>query len=69
MLLGHDRNNRGVQQWGRLNVGSEVTIRIESNGRVFSGRGANTDIIVASSHAYVNALNKMLFAQNAAAGK
>ena len=41
----------------------EVTIRIESNGRVFSGRGANTDIIVAASHAYINALNKMLSAQ------
>jgi 2-isopropylmalate synthase len=41
----------------------EVTIRIESDGRVYTGRGANTDIIVASSHAYVNALNKMLTAQ------
>jgi 2-isopropylmalate synthase len=41
----------------------EVTIRIEGEGRVFTGRGANTDIIVASSHAYVNALNKMLSAR------
>jgi len=41
----------------------EVTIRIESNGRVFTGRAANTDIIVASSHAYINALNKMLSTQ------
>ena len=47
-----------------LDAIGEVTIRIESDGRVFTGRGANTDIIVASSHAYINALNKLLSAQN-----
>jgi len=26
--IGHDRNNRSVQEWGRLNVGSSVTVRI-----------------------------------------
>ena len=41
----------------------EVTIRIEADGRTYTGQGANTDIIVASSRAYVNALNKMLAAQ------
>nr|AFK79173.1 2-isopropylmalate synthase [uncultured bacterium F25-01] len=40
----------------------EVTIRIESDGKVFGGRGADTDIIVASTRAYVNALNKLLAA-------
>lgn len=40
----------------------EVTVRVESDGRIFTGRGANTDIIVASSTAYVNALNKLLSA-------
>jgi 2-isopropylmalate synthase len=43
-----------------LDAIGEVTIRIEANGRVYGGRGADTDIIVASSRAYVNALNKLL---------
>ncbi|KKD35109.1 MAG: 2-isopropylmalate synthase [Limnoraphis robusta] len=37
----------------------EVTIRLRSEGRVFSGHAANTDIIVASAQAYVNALNRL----------
>ncbi len=36
-----------------------VTIRLRSHGQVFSGHAANTDIIVASAHAYVNALNRL----------
>ena len=39
-----------------------VSIRVENNGRMFSGRGANTDIIVASAHAYLSAMNRMLAA-------
>jgi 2-isopropylmalate synthase len=38
----------------------EVLIRIESNGITYTGRGADTDIIVASAKAYLNALNKLL---------
>jgi len=38
----------------------EVLIRIESNGVSYSGRGADTDIIVASAKAYMNALNRLL---------
>jgi 2-isopropylmalate synthase len=38
----------------------EVTIKIESRGRSFTGHGADTDIIVASGKAYVNALNRLL---------
>ncbi|MFP4101672.1 2-isopropylmalate synthase [Coleofasciculus sp.] len=37
----------------------EVTIRLSYNSRVFSGHAANTDIIVASAQAYVNALNRL----------
>lgn len=37
----------------------EVTIRLRHNNRVFSGHAANTDIIVASAQAYVNALNRL----------
>jgi len=41
----------------------EVTIRIESEGKVYTGRGASTDIIVASAKAYMNALNRLLAAK------
>jgi 2-isopropylmalate synthase len=37
----------------------EVTIRLRYENRVFSGHAANTDIIVASAQAYVNALNRL----------
>jgi 2-isopropylmalate synthase len=37
----------------------EVTIRLRHENRIFSGHAANTDIIVASAHAYVNALNRL----------
>jgi 2-isopropylmalate synthase len=38
----------------------EVLIRIESEGMTYTGRGADTDIIVASAKAYINALNRLL---------
>jgi len=38
----------------------EVLIRIESDGITYSGRGADTDIIVASAKSYMNALNRLL---------
>ncbi len=38
----------------------EVLIRIESEGVTYTGRGASTDIIVASAKAYMNALNRFL---------
>jgi len=44
----------------------EVTIRIESGGRTYTGRGAATDIIVASAKAYMNALNRLLSAMQKA---
>ena len=40
----------------------EVLIRIESEGVTYTGRGAATDIIVASAKAYMNALNRLLSA-------
>ncbi len=39
----------------------EVTIRLKHEERVFSGHAANTDVIVASAQAYMNALNKLYF--------
>jgi len=61
----------------------EVTVRIQAeNGqntmgaqsevehaRVFGGHGADTDIIVASAKAYINALNKLIIAQTEGGGK
>jgi 2-isopropylmalate synthase len=41
----------------------EVTVRIQHEGLTILGRGASTDIIEASAKAYVNALNKLLFAR------
>lgn len=38
----------------------EVTVRIEKDGRVINGRGADTDIVAASAKAYINAINKAL---------
>ena len=37
----------------------EVTVRLSKDGRVVNGQGADTDIIVASAKAYLNALNKI----------
>jgi len=41
----------------------EVLVRIESGGVTYTGRGADTDIIVASAKAYMNALNRLLSAR------
>ncbi len=37
----------------------EVTVRLSKGGRVVNGIGADTDIVIASAKAYLNALNKM----------
>ena len=39
---------------------AEVTVRLEENGKTVNGQGADTDTMVASARAYVNALNKLL---------
>ena len=41
----------------------EVTVRIESGGQTFVGRGGDTDVIVASAKALLNALNHLLSSQ------
>jgi 2-isopropylmalate synthase len=46
-----------------IDAQGEVLIRIESDGVTYTGRGADTDIIVASAKAYMNALNRLLFAK------
>jgi len=37
----------------------EVTVRLEKAGRIVNGQGADTDIVIASAKAYINALNKL----------
>jgi 2-isopropylmalate synthase len=37
----------------------EVTVRLSKAGRIVNGQGADTDIVVASAKAYIDALNKL----------
>ena len=37
----------------------EVTVRIEKNGIIVNGIGSDTDIVIASAKAYLNAINKL----------
>ena len=49
---------------GRDSLGT-VTIRIEKDGKTYTGRGADTDIVVASAKAYLSAVNRQLAADEA----
>jgi 2-isopropylmalate synthase len=52
---------RGIDALG------EVTIRVTAgDGHIFTGRGAHSDIIVASAKAYINALTRLLVSQETA---
>jgi len=37
----------------------EVTVRLSKGSRIVNGQGADTDIVVASAKAYLNAINKL----------
>ena len=37
-----------------------VSVRLEEEGKIATGQASDTDTIVASTRAYVNALNKLL---------
>ena len=41
----------------------EVTIRIRRDNKIYSGHSADTDVVVAAAHAYVNALNRLVFSE------
>jgi 2-isopropylmalate synthase len=45
---------------GGTDAQAEVTVRLEENGKTVMGQGADTDTLVASARAYINALNKLL---------
>jgi 2-isopropylmalate synthase len=38
----------------------EVGVRLERQGKVVNGQGADTDIVIASAKAYINGLNKLM---------
>jgi 2-isopropylmalate synthase len=44
---------------GGTDAQGEVTTRVQEGDKIFIGQGADTDIILASAKAYVNALNKL----------
>ncbi|HEY3282634.1 MAG TPA: alpha-isopropylmalate synthase regulatory domain-containing protein, partial [Armatimonadota bacterium] len=45
---------------GGTDAMAEVTVKLRDNGRLFTGRGAALDIIVASAKAYLQAINKLV---------
>ena len=45
---------------GGTDAQAEVLVRMEEDGKTFTGRGAETDTMVASARAYISALNKLL---------
>ena len=53
---------------GREAVG-EVFIRVVFDGVEYMGKAASTDVMDASARAYLNAVNKTLFARKNAAAK
>lgn len=44
---------------------AETIVKLRANGKVYSGRGLSTDIIGASVRAYLNAVNKVIFEEEA----
>ena len=53
---------------GGTEAQGEVTVRLEEKGSTVIGQGADTDVIVASAKAYINALNKMEFKKHKLVG-
>jgi len=39
---------------------AEVNVRLEQEGNIITGQGADTDIVIASAKAYINALNRFI---------
>jgi hypothetical protein len=46
---------------GGMDAQGEVTVRLQENGRVAVGKGADPDIITASAKAFVNGLNRLAY--------
>ena len=39
----------------------QTIVKLRAGGKVYSGRGISTDIVGAGIHAYLSALNKILY--------
>ncbi|KPQ05185.1 MAG: 2-isopropylmalate synthase [Rhodobacteraceae bacterium HLUCCA12] len=67
MLYPHDANLE-LYQVHAVTEGTDaqatVSVRLSKDGRVYTGQSADTDTVVASARAYVNALNKLHTHQN-----
>ena len=66
MLFAHEANLE-LYQVHAVTEGTDaqatVSVRLEAGGRIFTGQSADTDTVVASARAYINALNKLVLAQ------
>ncbi len=66
MLFPHDANLE-LYQVHAVTEGTDaqatVSVRLEHEGRVFTGQSSDTDTVVASAKAYINALNRLVLAQ------
>ncbi len=64
------KTNASLQLYSVNNITSgtdaqgEVTVRLEKDGRIVNGQGADTDIVIASAKAYLNAVNKLSTVQS-----
>ncbi|TMH34168.1 MAG: 2-isopropylmalate synthase [Betaproteobacteria bacterium] len=62
-LMAHSKARMQLYSVNAITTGTdaqgEVTVRLEVEGRIVNGLGSDTDILVASAKAYVNALNKL----------
>jgi 2-isopropylmalate synthase len=61
----------GIDAVGRVTIRIQAEEPVKENGveqRVFSGRGSDTDIVVASAKAYLYALNRLIAARREAGG-
>jgi len=61
----------GINAVGRVTIRIQADDPVQENGverRVFSGRGSDTDIVVASAKAYMFALNRLIAARREAGG-
>jgi 2-isopropylmalate synthase len=59
----------GIDAVGRVTIRIQAEDPVKENGserRVFSGRGSDTDIVVASAKAYMFALNRLIAARREA---
>ena len=45
---------------GGTDAQAEVTVRLEEDGKTVNGQGTDTDTLVASTRAYIHALNKLM---------